>query len=66
MNIKRSLKIALAKQDMTQKALADSLGYTRQRLNGIQKQKNIRPETLKSIADIFGLKVSEFIALGED
>jgi len=66
MNFRRSLKLALAKQDMTQKALAEKLGMRETSMSQLAAQTSCTGVTLQKIAKAFDMKVSEFVALGED
>lgn len=66
MNLRKSIKTALAQRDMSQKALATKLGMLETSLSQLAAQKSCTGATLQKLADAFGLKVSEFIALGED
>lgn len=66
MNFRRSLKLALAQRDMTQKALAEKLGMRETSMSQLAAQTSCTGATLQKIADAFGMKVSEFVALGED
>lgn len=66
MNFRRSLKLALAQRDMTQKALAEQLGMRETSMSQLAAQTSCTGATLQKISDAFEMKVSEFIALGED
>lgn len=66
MNFRRSLKLALAQRDMTQKALAEQLGMRETSLSQLAAQTSCTGATLQKIAEAFDMKVSEFVALGED
>lgn len=66
MNFRRSLKLALAQRGMTQKALAEKLGMRESSMSQLAAQTSCTGATLQKIADAFDMKVSEFIALGED
>lgn len=66
MNFRKSLKLALIQNDMTQKALAAQLGIRETSMSQLAAQSSCTGATLQKIADAFGMKVSEFIALGED
>lgn len=66
MNFRKSLKLALIQNDMTQKALAAQLGMRETSMSQLAAQSSCTGATLQKIADAFGMKVSEFIALGED
>ncbi len=66
MNFRKSLKLALAQRDMTQRALALKLGMRETSMSQLAAQKSCTGATLQKLADAFGMKVSEFVALGED
>lgn len=66
MNFRRSLKMALAQRDMTQKALAEKLGMRETSMSQLAAQTSCTGATLQKIADALDMKVSEFVALGED
>jgi Predicted transcriptional regulator len=66
MNIGKSLKIALLKNDMTQPDLASKVGIHQANISKVSCGKNITTETLERIATAFDMKVSDFIKLGED
>lgn len=66
-NLKTCIKVAMAKRDIKNKELAASLGtstaYASQLANG---HKQVSLQGLSQLAGIFNMKVSEFIALGEE
>jgi DNA-binding Xre family transcriptional regulator len=66
MNFRKSLKLALIQRDMTQKALALKLGMRETSMSQLASQSSCTGATLQKIAGAFGMKVSEFVALGED
>lgn len=66
MNFRRSLKLALAQRDMTQKSLALKLGMRETSMSQLAAQTSCTGATLQKIAEAFDMKVSEFVALGED
>ena len=65
MNLRKSIKVALAKADKDQKWLADTIGIAPAHVSVIIKRNSANTKTLESVADAFGMKVSELIALGE-
>ena len=65
MNIGKSTKIALVKQEKSQGWLAEQLGVTRQRATAIANSKEAGASTLERLAKVFNMTVSEFIELGE-
>ncbi len=66
MNFGKSLKIALAKREISQSDLAKELNVTRAYISNISRKKECSGGVLRMMAKHFGLKVSEFVALGED
>lgn len=66
MNIKTSLTIALAKRGMSKTQFAEKMGISRARLYNMLAQKNFNQKTIEDIAGALDLKISEFIALGEE
>lgn len=65
MNIKKSLKVAMARNDFTAQDVADRMGVSRTRIYSIVSQVSPRNETIERLANVFDMKVSEFISLGE-
>lgn len=66
MNIKRSVRIALAKKDMTQAEMAKIVGVTPATLSLIINREEIPTGRLEQFATAFEMSVSDFIKLGED
>jgi plasmid maintenance system antidote protein VapI len=66
MNVGRSINIAMAKKDMRRPDLAKILGTTPQNIKNLIDRDNTSTETLRKLAAIFGMSVSEFIRLGEE
>jgi transcriptional regulator with XRE-family HTH domain len=66
MNIGKSLKISLLKINMEQSDLAEKIGIHQSHVSKISCGKTITTETLERLAVAFNMKVSEFIAVGED
>jgi|GEM_PF-1153788 Plasmid maintenance system antidote protein len=66
MNVGRSINIAMAQKDMRRPDLARLLGVTPPSVKAIIDRDNTTTDTLRKLADIFGMSVSEFIALGEE
>lgn len=65
MDIGKSTKIALVKNGCSQGWLAKELGVSRQRATAIANSKEAGAKTLERLANVFGMSISEFIALGE-
>jgi DNA-binding Xre family transcriptional regulator len=66
MNIRISVRMSLAKQNNDLKWLADKLGVSYTRTCRIARSKNLNISTIARMAEIFDMKTSEFIALGEE
>lgn len=67
MNIGKSLKMAMLEKGVSQKDFALAMDITPIHANVLANNKsNPTVATLEKAADFFGLKVSEFIALGEE
>ena len=65
MNLKRSIAINLAKNDLTQQELARKIGVTQAQISGLVVRGTCTTNTLERLATAFNLTVSEFIAVGE-
>jgi DNA-binding Xre family transcriptional regulator len=66
MNLGKSLKVALAMKGMKNKELAEKLGVNRRQVTNWICTGSIRKDTQIKICEIFEMKASEFVALGED
>lgn len=66
MNAAISMKIMMVKRGLTQAQLAKLAGLTQSSISGLATRPNWNCESLQKIAAAFGLKVSEFVALGEE
>jgi DNA-binding Xre family transcriptional regulator len=66
MNLRKSIKKCLAQHDMNQKDLAEKLGMRETSLSQLAAQKSCTGATLQKLADAFDMKVSEFVAMGEE
>lgn len=66
MNAARSMKIAMAQRDLNQEQLASLAGITQSSISGLAGRNKWNGESLVKISKALGLKVSEFVALGED
>ena len=66
MKLGKSIKIALVQSEKNQQWLADRLGTTKQQVSNWCSTGRMHDERIVEISGIFGMKVSEFIALGED
>jgi len=65
MNAGKSLRIALVGRSMSQKQLAEQMGFSREYVCRMAGQEKIGIGTIVKLAKFFGMKVSEFLALGE-
>ena len=65
MNISKSVKIALAKNEKSMIWLAEQLGVTRQQASVLANKNGLNTKNIEKLAAAFDMKVSEFIALGE-
>ena len=66
MNVGKSLKMALAKRDMNQTQLAAKLKCTAVWVNRIANSRSVSMTTVESLCAALDMKVSEFVALGEE
>lgn len=66
MNLAKSLKKALLEKGISQLALAESLDMTPVHVNRLANGRSqMSPAVLERISETLGMKVSEFVALGE-
>jgi len=66
LNLRKSIKMALAKYDKSTNWLAKKMGVSHQRISNMCKANyNCTMTTAESVARAFDLPLSEFIALGE-
>lgn len=66
MNVGKSIKVALAKREMNQADLAEKMKASRPYISQLAGREHAGMGTVVLLADAFDMKVSEFIALGED
>lgn len=67
MNIPKSIRVALAKHDMTRQQLAERTQIHETNLSKmVNGRYGISSQQLERFAGAFDMKVSEFLALGED
>lgn len=66
MNAGRSLRVALAKKDMNQQDLARDMKVSSAYVSRLANAEKIGMGTVVQLAEFFGMKPSEFLALGED
>ncbi len=65
--MKNTIKVERARHDMTQQALADLVGVSRQTINYIETQRYMPSAALVlKLSEIFGMSVNELFALEEE
>ncbi len=65
MNIGKSLRIAMEQKDVDKDELAKRINRSVSFVNQLRRADNATVDTIKMLSDAFGIKASEFIALGE-
>ena len=65
MNIGKSINLELINQGKNKAWLADQLKVTRQYVTVICKSPTCSGKMLDSLCEVFGMKASDFVALGE-
>jgi transcriptional regulator with XRE-family HTH domain len=66
MNVGKSIKVALAQKGMSQNELAKRMGLTHTWVSALANKKKASTSTIEALAAQLDMKVSEFVALGED
>lgn len=66
MNIKKSVRVAMAQKDISQGDLASLIGMSASALSQMLNRKSITSEKLGQIATALDMKASELVSLGED
>lgn len=66
MNLEKSFKVALAMRGMTQTDLGELMGVHRVQVNRWVKRGEVSKQRLAEICEKLDMKVSEFIAFGEE
>ncbi len=66
MNIGRSIEIAMTQNEKNAAWLADQLNLTVTRVNVMRNSIHTNTKTVERISRVFGMEVSEFVALGEE
>jgi len=64
-NAGRAAKVALAQRGRSHRWLAEQLRVTPQRVSSIVGKEQSSQATLVQLADLFGLSLSAYVALGE-
>jgi len=65
MNIGKSIKVALAKNEMKQTELAKKIGVTHTYMSAVSNRDTCTGDMLAKLSEAFNMSASEFIALGE-
>lgn len=65
MDIAKSSKVARAQAGMSTADLAEKMGVSAVYINQIENRQNFNSTTIENLARVFGIKDSEFVALGE-
>lgn len=66
MNVGKSIKHALISKGMSQTKLAEQMGVTQVWVNRLANSRSASMATIETLAAFFEMKVSDFLALGED
>lgn len=66
MNIGKSMRVAMAKKGLRGNQVAELLQVTESTVSVMLSRETCTGPKLKELAVLFGMKVSEFVALGED
>ena len=66
MNLGKSLKVALAKNSMTQSDLARAQSWSLRTINKLANREGGSVSDMNKLSKALGMKASEFVALGED
>jgi len=66
MNIKKSIRVALAQKDLTQGDLAEMVGMTASNMSLLLKRDSISTARLSEIAEALNMKVVDLLKLGEE
>lgn len=66
MDIGKSLKMAMLKNNMTRDEVAEKMGFHLSNVSRIVTTGVITTETLGRLAAVFNMQASDFIKLGED
>ena len=65
MDISKSIEVCLKKKKWKQSDLAEKMGVSETAISGIKVRNTCHSQTLMGLASAFDLKVSKFIAAGE-
>ena len=65
MDLRKSLRVAIANKGVKHKDLARQLGTTTQQISNWLKSGKMKQDSMASVSKALDVSVSEFIALGE-
>ena len=65
MNTGKSLRLLMTKRELSTEQLADDLGFSKQTISTLRRNKFISGRNIALLAKYFDMKASEFIRLGE-
>ena len=65
MNVGKSIKMALVKAGKKQTWLAEQLGISSRQVSKLASKESASGETIEKMANVFDMKASDFLALGE-
>jgi len=65
MNIGKSLRLAMEKNDKSREQLASEIDRSVSYVNQLRRAESMNLDTVTMLAVAFDMKVSEFVALGE-
>lgn len=66
MDIGKSIRLALAHKNMSKTALASALGCKLPSVTQLCSRDIVKSDMIQKLSDVFGMKASDFIKLGED
>lgn len=66
MDISKSIRLALAHKNMSKTALAKALGRKLPSVTQLCSRDIVKSDMIQKLSDVFEMKVSDFIKLGED
>lgn len=66
MNASKSLKIAMIRRGLGQAQMGAMLGISQAAMSRLSNRPNWTCESLQKVSDALGMKVSEFVKIGEE
>lgn len=66
MHIGKSIRVAMAMRGLRRSQVAEGLKVTGPTVSTMLSRATCSGQTLQALSDLFQMKVSEFVALGED